>query len=142
MNNFNCTCCGTIFNSNTGLKRHRKMKLQHTLHKYKQYVKDMNKKNNICDCLCCRACFPPTNENQNQIDWHNCQLKIIISAELDQIYGNNRPKEKDVHMEILSMLEYFNDPVIADNFINHVNNINFDYKGMSDGSHIYFNLED
>ena len=66
MNNFNCTCCGNSFNSNANLQRHRKMKLQHSLHKYRQYLKDINQKNNICNCLCCNCNFPPANMNDQE----------------------------------------------------------------------------
>lgn len=84
----NCTCCGNSFPSEGDLKRHRKMKLQHAMHKYKQYVKDMNQKNNICNCLCCAACFPPSNKHMPVVNWNNCQLRVIISNELDQLWSN------------------------------------------------------
>ncbi len=143
MNNFNCTCCGNNFNSNADLKRYRKMKLQHSLHKYNQYLEDMNQKNNICNCLCCNCNFPPANvNNQQNIDWHNCQLRVILSNELNPLWGNtNRSEGNDIRTDLMYMIDDFKtDPNILDQFINHVSGLNFDYTGFTDGSHYMFDL--
>jgi hypothetical protein len=132
MNNFICTCCNYMFDSNANLKRHRKMKLLHAINKYSQYFEDMNKKNNICNCGCCKANFPPTNiNNQQHIE---CQLRIILSNDLDPLWALDntiRNKGNDIYTDLIYMrYDFETNQNIADLFINHVNHINFNYTGF------------
>lgn len=143
MNNFNCTCCDNNFNSAGDLKKHRKMKLQHALHKYNQYLKDINKTNNICNCLCCNCNYPPTNmNNQQEINWNNCQLRIYMSNELNPLWGNiNRSEGNDIRTDLLYIINDFKtNSNILDQFINHVNGLNFQYIGFADGTHYKFDI--
>lgn len=143
MNNFNCTCCNNNFNSNGNLKKHRKMKLQHVLHKYNQYLKYINRTNNICNCKCCSSFYPPTNMNNQQIpQWKNCQLRIIVDNELNPLWNNSiRPIADDLRSDLLYMINDFkNNPNIVDQFINHVQNLNFNYAGLSDGIRYIFDI--
>lgn len=125
MNNLNCTCCGTKFNSDDDLNKHRKMEMQHALRRYKNYIKNINKNQNICDCVCCSTFFPPTNPNINNIDRHNCQLRIIVSNELDQLWGNNiRTQGNDIHTDLIYMINDFSNPIILDHFIYFTHQLN------------------
>lgn len=143
MDKIKCTCCENKFTSDANLKRHRIMKLQHSLHKYRQYLEDMNSKNNICNCICCKCNFPPMNmNNQQEIDWRNCQLRIIMSAELNPLWGNvTRSEGNDIHTDLMDMIcDFKTNPNILDKFINYVNDINFCYSGFTDDYCYMFDL--
>jgi len=69
----------------------------------RRYTEKINQENNICNCICCMAIFPPKEtKRSDQTDWKKCLLRNQIYQMLNEHVNNIEFGGNDLHTDYMS----------------------------------------